>query len=317
MEEILIYKVQEKRVLYDINLAHYKDNKARTQAWEEIATELGLKAIECRDMWCKLRNSYNNARKRRLKHGHALLGKWKYEDQMSFVIPFLGTSCEGGNWASQKYKLLDSPTRKDINYTIDETVIDATGSDDDEVFEADVRSNTITSSRVFTLSSRNSNNHEQLRNWESLSENKTSLGKIMAHIKPMSPDKINNFHSNTVSYIPPSKESLILEEDDACANHSATFHGNSEVGSETISSEFERRTDKDRRMNDDKSTLTIVIKKPNSSNSNYNQDECVEEEYYLRLARMARKLKPPDRIKLRETVSSIVIDALINSLPED
>lgn len=43
MEEILIFKVQDKRVLYDTNLIHYKDIKARNQAWEEIAAELGLK----------------------------------------------------------------------------------------------------------------------------------------------------------------------------------------------------------------------------------------------------------------------------------
>ncbi|XP_073970281.1 uncharacterized protein [Rhodnius prolixus] len=318
MEEILIFKVQDKRVLYDTNLIHYKDIKARNQAWEEIAAELGLKVAECKDMWCKLRNSYYNARKRRLKLGRGQLpatGKWKYEDQMSFLIPFLTTTSEFSNRPSEKYKLLHIPARNVMNYTIDETVIDAIDSDDE------VRAGNESSKSVALLRMPSSNgeigNHEQLRNWESPTQKKTSLGKVTAQIKPMSPDKINSSQTHSTSYTASSDEEVVIVEDDDCIlDHAATSRSNAADRSRKLAT-FGKRTETGGRMRE-KNNLSIVIKKPNSSRSNDKQEgECVEEEYYLRLAKMAKKLKPPDRVKLRETVSRIVIDALINSLPED
>ncbi|XP_069686157.1 uncharacterized protein [Periplaneta americana] len=92
MEELLIAKVYEHPVLYDTTYSLYKDQNKRTEAWEQIGHDMRLPGGECRIMWGKLRNCFANARKRRAtKTGHSTkkITKWKYEDQMSFLIPHM------------------------------------------------------------------------------------------------------------------------------------------------------------------------------------------------------------------------------------
>ncbi|XP_012280431.1 uncharacterized protein LOC105699754 [Orussus abietinus] len=92
MEERIIAKVYEHEFLYNVRLSQYRDNQRRKEAWEQIGRELNVSATECKETWGKLRNCLLNALKRRrsASNGHATkFSKWKYEDQMAFLMPFL------------------------------------------------------------------------------------------------------------------------------------------------------------------------------------------------------------------------------------
>ncbi|XP_054707679.1 uncharacterized protein LOC129217408 [Uloborus diversus] len=88
MEKRLISKVCERDLLYAIDSVNYRDRHMRALAWAEIGKELGIPAAQCKDMWRKLRNCYLNAINRRQGKKTAI-PKWKYEDEMSFLLPFV------------------------------------------------------------------------------------------------------------------------------------------------------------------------------------------------------------------------------------
>lgn len=144
-----------------------------------------------------------------------------------------------------------------MNYTIDETVIDAIDSDDE------VRAGNESSKSVALLRMPSSNgeigNHEQLRNWESPTQKKTSLGKVTAQIKPMSPDKINSSQTHSTSYTASSDEEVVIVEDDDCIlDHAATSRSNAADRSRKLAT-FGKRTETGGRMRE-KNNLSIVIK---------------------------------------------------------
>ncbi|XP_059052087.1 transcription factor Adf-1-like [Achroia grisella] len=89
----LIEIVRQYKVIYDTKCKQYKDNSIRTAVWEEIGEKLKQPPEKCKDDWNKLRNAYINALKRRKnkKSGQAavLVTPWKYEEQMSFLQPFI------------------------------------------------------------------------------------------------------------------------------------------------------------------------------------------------------------------------------------
>ncbi|XP_012135376.1 uncharacterized protein LOC105661843 [Megachile rotundata] len=94
MEELLIEKVREREVLYNHGLPDYRDQHIRQAAWEEIGRELQIPGNKAKESWDKLRRCFCNARNRRrddIKNGMSFKKKssWKYEQQMSFIIPFL------------------------------------------------------------------------------------------------------------------------------------------------------------------------------------------------------------------------------------
>ncbi|GIY86251.1 uncharacterized protein CDAR_123731 [Caerostris darwini] len=86
MEKRLVQKVFEHDLLYAVDSVHYRDRHMRAMAWQEIGRDLGIPASQCKDMWRKLRNCYLNAINRRQTKN---IPKWKYEDEMSFLLPFL------------------------------------------------------------------------------------------------------------------------------------------------------------------------------------------------------------------------------------
>lgn len=93
MEERLIEKVSENEALYNTDSPGYRDQRARNSAWREVGRDMNLPASKCREIWSKLRNCYTNALKRRIiaQNGQPLkkYPKWKYADQMSFLVPYM------------------------------------------------------------------------------------------------------------------------------------------------------------------------------------------------------------------------------------
>ncbi|CAK1551757.1 unnamed protein product [Leptosia nina] len=89
----LIEIVRQYNVIYDSTCKHYKDHSTRIAVWEEIGQKLNQPSEKCKDDWDKLRNAYINALKRRRKkksrQAGVILTPWKYEEQMSFLLPFI------------------------------------------------------------------------------------------------------------------------------------------------------------------------------------------------------------------------------------
>ncbi|KAF8770338.1 uncharacterized protein LOC129989498 [Argiope bruennichi] len=94
MEKRLIQKVFEHDLLYAVDNVHYRDRHMRAVAWAEIGKDLGIPASQCKDMWRKLRNCYLNAINRRQNKN---IPKWKYEDEMSFLLPFIDVRSSADN----------------------------------------------------------------------------------------------------------------------------------------------------------------------------------------------------------------------------
>ncbi|XP_054006235.1 uncharacterized protein LOC128891074 [Hylaeus anthracinus] len=93
MEELLIDKVRMHEVLYNMKSPNYRDQSIRQEAWEDIGRDLKMKAATVKDNWDKLRRCYLNAinrrRSRKVAHSARKISSWKYEQQMSFLLPFM------------------------------------------------------------------------------------------------------------------------------------------------------------------------------------------------------------------------------------
>ena len=94
MLHLLIEKVKEHEVLYNHRLSDYRDQHIRQAAWEEIGRELQISGYKAKECWDKLRICFckaKNSRRHDAKNGTASEKKsdWKYEQQMSFILPFL------------------------------------------------------------------------------------------------------------------------------------------------------------------------------------------------------------------------------------
>ncbi|GBP30945.1 Transcription factor Adf-1 [Eumeta japonica] len=93
MTDDLIELVRQRKVIYDSKCKDYKDHFMRNAAWEEIAEILEQPVNKCKDDWAKLRNAFASALKRRRnkKSGQAAaaLVPWKYEESLSFLLPYM------------------------------------------------------------------------------------------------------------------------------------------------------------------------------------------------------------------------------------
>ncbi|KAL3277622.1 hypothetical protein HHI36_012963 [Cryptolaemus montrouzieri] len=99
-DEKLIDLIQKYDVIYNIKCIEYRDARLRNAAWEQIAKLHGKSVEECKENWNKLRNCYNNAMKRRRKKSDQtgkIIGPWRFEEQMSFLKPYLGDRQAAGN----------------------------------------------------------------------------------------------------------------------------------------------------------------------------------------------------------------------------
>ncbi|XP_065206321.1 uncharacterized protein LOC135835816 [Planococcus citri] len=88
----LIHEVSQKPVLYDPQNPMYKDNSSRVRAWHEIAKKMEMPVTNCQIKWGTLRRCLANARKRQKRRqaiGSKYIKKWRYQDEMSFLLPFI------------------------------------------------------------------------------------------------------------------------------------------------------------------------------------------------------------------------------------
>ncbi|KAK9498607.1 hypothetical protein O3M35_003201 [Rhynocoris fuscipes] len=334
MEEILIYKVKEKRELYDSKATNYKDQKVRNQSWNEIAVELGITAAKCREMWYKLRTGYNCALKKRLSSNNQVPVKWKYEDQMSFLLPHMV-----GMNRKQIDKLIDkyddaqgSPIEEGINYTIDETIVDTTVDDNEDISNNGINDSTDSAepstSNDCTVSTKPSTNNDCTVSIKPSTSNDCTVSTKPSTSNDCS-ENIIKFHSNI--------EELTFDDRNSQEEQSVPIKPkNSQqisvvdlnnlkesVKIKKISSDMETidLTDPNsysyalKRRNNESSVnsyLTLEIK-ANVAKRNECYADAKEDEFYLRMAKMAKTLKMADRMKLRKTVANDVMEAMLQS----
>ncbi|XP_071637362.1 uncharacterized protein [Temnothorax longispinosus] len=92
-QEKLIEMVKSCEPLYVMSHSKYSDNIFKENAWRRIAKEMNQPATACKKTWTNLRDSFRRAlkKKRETKSGQAAskIKKWKFEDEMSFLLPFM------------------------------------------------------------------------------------------------------------------------------------------------------------------------------------------------------------------------------------
>ncbi|KAK9717239.1 Alcohol dehydrogenase transcription factor Myb/SANT-like [Popillia japonica] len=93
--EKLIEFVKEHPILYDTSHPKYMDQLRKDKLWRIIAVRLNQHENDCKKVWQNLRDSFRRVLKKRKASRDLLLdGKpkvWKYEDEMSFLIPHFTT----------------------------------------------------------------------------------------------------------------------------------------------------------------------------------------------------------------------------------
>lgn len=114
MDVLLIEKVRENDCLYNLRSPDYRDANVRQTAWDKIGKELKIPGNKAKETWEKLRRCFCNARNRRReerKSGMASKKKsfWKYDEQMSLLIPFLDTRKTHSNLNKSRASLTIQP----------------------------------------------------------------------------------------------------------------------------------------------------------------------------------------------------------------
>nr|CAD7458745.1 unnamed protein product [Timema tahoe] len=94
-DELLIELVKGKNLLFDLSSPLYNNNIAKRKAWNEIGKHLEIEGVLCKDRWEQLRSQHRkHLKKIKTKSGRSAssLLKWKYQDQMDFLKPFMKDS---------------------------------------------------------------------------------------------------------------------------------------------------------------------------------------------------------------------------------
>ncbi|XP_011138129.1 probable ATP-dependent helicase PF08_0048 isoform X2 [Harpegnathos saltator] len=92
-QEKLIENVKAYEPLYVISHPKYSDTRFKENIWKEIAKGMSQPVAVCKKTWTNLRDSFRRAlkKKRKIKSGQAAskIKKWRFEDEMSFLLPFM------------------------------------------------------------------------------------------------------------------------------------------------------------------------------------------------------------------------------------
>ncbi|XP_069689134.1 uncharacterized protein [Periplaneta americana] len=102
-DEMLIEQVRQYDELYNMASKKYTDNFHKDKIWAQIGRELNTTGPACKIRWISLRDQLRKALKKKMtRSGQAaeMNRKWKYEDCMSFIIPFFKERATHNNRAS-------------------------------------------------------------------------------------------------------------------------------------------------------------------------------------------------------------------------
>ncbi|XP_045474319.1 transcription factor Adf-1-like [Harmonia axyridis] len=134
--EKLIELVRSYSFLYDVSDRRYSDGQRKDEAWKEISKQLRFPKKDCKKIWASLRDAYRRALKKHLETppnmlDNKLTRKWRFEDEMSFLNPFLKlrpTVCseasnENEDSAGENSSGEENPGRPVTPYTAPQTYI--------------------------------------------------------------------------------------------------------------------------------------------------------------------------------------------------
>ncbi|XP_069362832.1 uncharacterized protein [Maniola hyperantus] len=88
LEIKLIRAVKAKPVLYDHTHVKYKNSFAREDAWQKIGEDLNCSVPDGKVKWNCIKQYYSQILKKE-KSGHQRLKPYRYENEISFLKPFL------------------------------------------------------------------------------------------------------------------------------------------------------------------------------------------------------------------------------------
>ncbi|VVC43314.1 MADF domain [Cinara cedri] len=133
-DEILIGKVRQHDELYNTTHRKYSDNRHKDLIWAKIGKESNTTGQVCKTRWISLRDQLRKALKKKRTKSRQTAGKqkkWKYEDRMSFVIPFFKERDAYSNIASP-----ESASEESNDEDISNQNNNITEKDADEVVES-------------------------------------------------------------------------------------------------------------------------------------------------------------------------------------
>ncbi|KAK4874253.1 hypothetical protein RN001_013613 [Aquatica leii] len=88
--EKLIELVRQHEFLFNYNDKCYSDIPKREMAWWLIGEKLGQSGQTCKKHWTSLRDSFRrNLKKRKSNSEQSVIKKWKFEDNINFLLPYL------------------------------------------------------------------------------------------------------------------------------------------------------------------------------------------------------------------------------------
>ncbi|KAF5299249.1 hypothetical protein FQA39_LY02422 [Lamprigera yunnana] len=89
MDEKLIQLVRDHEELYDGRHKLYFDNAIKNKKWMEIADKLNNPVVKCKQRWKSLRSQHRKICRLRQTNMDKKLKKWRYEEEMAFLIPYM------------------------------------------------------------------------------------------------------------------------------------------------------------------------------------------------------------------------------------
>ncbi|XP_077292492.1 uncharacterized protein LOC143915651 [Arctopsyche grandis] len=92
MNLALIEQIRSYPYLYDVTDKRYSDMQMKEVAWMKIGKKLNHPHSACKKTWTKLRDSYRRSvkkNKREIINGQVVRKRWKYDEEMEFLLPFI------------------------------------------------------------------------------------------------------------------------------------------------------------------------------------------------------------------------------------
>ncbi|XP_012279619.1 uncharacterized protein LOC105699324 [Orussus abietinus] len=91
-DEKLIEYIREYEELYDLSHSQYLNGNIKNKKWAEISNKLKQPVAACKSRWNNIRDNFRKSLKKRgAKSGQAgaTNKRYKYESQLSFLVPFI------------------------------------------------------------------------------------------------------------------------------------------------------------------------------------------------------------------------------------
>lgn len=111
---VLIRKIQEYPELYDRKNKNYTNMEVKKDIWQEIANEFNEPEEMVRTRWRNIRDAYQKSIRRKAELEEmgkgALYKKYKFEDQLEYLLPFCST-------IKRRKLARSSPTHRPIKVT--------------------------------------------------------------------------------------------------------------------------------------------------------------------------------------------------------